>query len=205
MDYVGSLATLAGVIALSAISPGPNFIIVSSTAMQVSRKAGLAAALGLASASLTWTVLSICGLGLLLAHAAWVFEAIRIVGALYLVCIGIKMVRGARQPLDLSAATHQIAPWNAMRKAYLVSMGNPKSVAFYGSIFALMVPPSAPLWFYGATISIATAISAVWHCSVALMFSDARVQKGFARVKTGVETVIGLCLVGLGGKLLTDT
>ena len=197
MDYVGSLAALAGVIALSAISPGPNFVIVSSTAMRASRKA----ALGLASASLTWTVLAICGLGLLLSHAAWVYEAIRIVGALYLVAIGLKMVRGARTPLDLSATTQRVAPWGAMRRAYLVSMGNPKSVAFY----ALMVPPSAPLWFYAATVGIATAISALWYCSVALLFSNPRVQTAFARIKTGVETVMGLCLVGLGGKLLAQT
>ena len=205
MDYVGSLAALAGVIALSAIRPGPNFVIVSSTAMRASRKAALAAALGLASASLTWTVLAICGLGLLLSHAAWVYEAIRIVGALYLVAIGLKMVRGARTPLDLSATTQRVAPWGAMRRAYLVSMGNPKSVAFYGSIFALMVPPSAPLWFYAATVGIATAISALWYCSVALLFSNPRVLTAFARIKTGVETVMGLCLVGLGGKLLAQT
>ncbi len=92
-----------------------------------------------------------------------------------------------------------------MREAYFVSMGNPKSLAFYASIFALMVPPHAPFWFYVATVMIATSISAVWHCGVALMFSSLAVQRGFAKVKTSVETVIGLCLVGIGGKLLIET
>ena len=92
-----------------------------------------------------------------------------------------------------------------MRKAYFVSMGNPKSLAFYGSIFALMIPLHAPIWFYMAIIMIATSISAVWHCGLALMFSISAVQRGFARVKTSVETAIGLCLVGIGGKLLVET
>ena len=204
MDHLGTLAALAGVMALSVISPGPNFVIVSSTAMRTSRRAGLLAALGLAGASLTWTVLAISGLGLLLSHAAWVYEFVRVVGALYLIAIGIKMVLGARKPLDLSASGQQITPWAAMRKAYLVSMGNPKSIAFYGSIFALMVPPSASMWFDGAIVAISVAVSASWYSTVALLFSKDAVRRGFARVKMAVETVMGVCLMGLGGRLLTE-
>ena len=204
MDYAGTLATLAGVMALSAISPGPNFVIVSSTAMRVSRRAGLLAGLGLAGASLTWTLLAISGLGLLLSHAAWVYQLVRVVGALYLIYIGAKMVLGARKPLDLCVTDRQITPCGALRKAYLVSMGNPKSIAFYGSVFALMVPPSAPLWFYGATVAVAAVVSASWYCTVALLFSKDAVRRGFARVKTAIETLMGICLVGLGGRLLTE-
>ena len=68
-----------------------------------------------------------------------------------------------------------------------------------------MVPPGAPSWFSAATAASAAAISASWYCSVALMFSQAAVQRGFARVKTAVETTMGLCLVALGGKLLAET
>ena len=204
MDYVETLATLAGVMTLSAISPGPNFVIVSSTAMRVSRKAGLLSGLGLAGASLTWTLLAISGLGLLLSHAAWVYQVVRVVGALYLIYIGGKMVLGARKPLNLSISGRQITPWEAMRKAYLVSMSNPKSVAFYGSIFALMVPRSAPLWFYCAIVAVAAVVSASWYCTVALLFSKDAVRQRFARVKTAAETVMGICLVGLGGRLIIE-
>jgi threonine efflux protein len=64
--------------------------------MRVSRNAGLLAGLGLAAASLTWTVAALSGLGLLLSHAGWISEGIRIVGALYLVFIGVKTLVGAR-------------------------------------------------------------------------------------------------------------
>ena len=204
MDYVGSLPALAGIMALSVISPGPNFVIVSSTAMRASRIAGLAAGLGLAGASLTWTVFAISGLGLLLSHAAWVYEGVRIIGAFYLIYIGVKMIVGARKPLNLSGTARQPKPWEAMKRAYLVSMGNPKSIAFYGSIFALMVPPDAPSWFYAATVAIAGAISAGWYCSLAFMFSKPAVRRGFARVKTAIESVMGICLVALGGRLLIE-
>ena len=66
MDDLSILATLTGVLALSVISPGPNFLIVTSTAMRVSRRAGLATAAGLALASLTWALLTEAGFALLL-------------------------------------------------------------------------------------------------------------------------------------------
>jgi hypothetical protein len=52
MEYVPSLATIAGLVLLGCISPGPNFLVVTSTAMSVSRRAGVAAGLGVALASL---------------------------------------------------------------------------------------------------------------------------------------------------------
>ncbi len=204
MDYIASLAGLAGVMTLSVISPGPNFVIVTSTAMRVSRRAGIAAALGLASASFTWATLTVAGLGLLLANLGWAYEAIRIAGAAYLIGIGIKMVLGARKPLDQSSPASPATSLVAMRKAFVVSMGNPKSIAFYSSIFAVMVPPHAPLWFYVATVGLATIISAGWYSGLALMFSKPAFRRVFAKAKTGAETVMGVCLVGLGGRLLVS-
>jgi len=62
MEYLPSLATIACLVLLGCISPGPNFLVVTSTAMSVSRGAGLAAGLGVALASLTWASLAVAGL-----------------------------------------------------------------------------------------------------------------------------------------------
>ncbi|MDR5665057.1 lysine transporter LysE, partial [Burkholderia cenocepacia] len=58
------LLPLAGVLLLSVASPGPNFVIVTSTAV-VSRRAGMMTGLGLAAASGTWAAIAIAGLSLL--------------------------------------------------------------------------------------------------------------------------------------------
>ena len=115
------------------------------------------------------------------------------------------MIVGARKLLDLSSTARHVSPWDAMKRAYFVSMGNPKSVAFYGSVFTLVVPSAAPVWFYAATVTIAATVSVSWYCGIALMFSSPAVQRGFAKVKVVVETMMGICLIGLGGKLLTET
>ena len=57
MDYTSSLATIAGVVLLGCLSPGPNFLVVTSRALTMSRQAGMLAGLGVALASLTWASL----------------------------------------------------------------------------------------------------------------------------------------------------
>jgi threonine/homoserine/homoserine lactone efflux protein len=201
MDYGNSLVLLIGVYIVSLVSPGPNFIIVTNTSMAVSRAAGLFAGLGLAAASLTWAVMAMAGLGFLLAHFAWLHIAVQAVGALYLIWLGIKMIRTAAKPLtpDGSAGL----TWRAaMRRAYVVSMTNPKSLAFFGSIFALVIPTHAPLWFYATVAAVCLTLSATWYCGLAFFFSNPRVAGWFLRFKAVIERVMGTALILLGGRLL---
>ena len=204
MEYLNTLLALSGVMALGVISPGPNFVIVTSTALRISRSAGLMAGLGLAAASLTWTFLAIAGLGIVISHSALVYETIKVSGAAYLIYIGLKMILGARKPMARHPASPDAGAWASMRGAYAVSMGNPKSIAFYGSIFSVLVPQHAPVWFYGTVLVLAPMISASWYCSLALMFSNGTVQEAFGRAKTVIETAMGLCLMVLGGRLLAS-
>src|SRR5215470_5420581 len=108
MHYVQSLMVLTGVLALSMISPGPNFAIVTSTALHVSRRAGVIGCLGLAAASGTLTLLTLAGVGLVIVHAVWLSTALRIVGALYLIFLGAKMQCQANKPAaaDVAATGH---------------------------------------------------------------------------------------------------
>jgi len=102
MNHAAQLLIIAGVLFLSVLSPGPNFAIVTSTAMTVSRRAGMLAALGLAAASFSWALLAVAGLGLIVARLPWIHAAVQMAGAVYLIWIGGKMLIGARQPLPVA-------------------------------------------------------------------------------------------------------
>ena len=71
MAYVSLLAGIASVFLLACLSPGPSFVVISSTAIAVSRRAGMLVGIGVAAATLTWATAVMLGLGLLLAQAAW--------------------------------------------------------------------------------------------------------------------------------------
>lgn len=194
------LLALAGVLFLSVASPGPNFLIVTSTAM-ASRYTGVMTSLGLAAASGTWALVAIAGLSLIVTHVAWITAAIRLAGALYLIWLGIKMIRTARQPLPVAAVAAN-SGWAAAKKGYLVSMTNPKAIAFYGSIFAVMVPAHASGWFDITVVMLSIGISGAWYGSMALLASHPAVRQTLLRRKAALETSAGLLLIALGGRML---
>lgn len=202
MDYLNSLLTLTGVMVLSVISPGPNFAIVSSTALGVSRRAGVLTAIGLALASITWGTLSIAGISLILAHASWLYTAIKIAGGLYLIWLGIKMVRAARQPASAPAVAGDLPGAGFIGKGYLVSMTSPKSLAFYASIFVTFVPQDAPVWVYFALVMIPTVVAGLWYSTVALVLTHAPIQAFFNRIRSLLDMTLGLFLIGFGARLL---
>lgn len=198
------LMTIAGVLMLSVMSPGPNFAIVTSTTMTVSRRAGILTGLGLAAASFTWALLAVAGLGLLIAHAGWIYTAVQLAGAGYLIWLGAKMVLGARRPPQIPSGKSRAVGLAAARKGFLVSMTNPKSVAFYGSIFAVMVPVQAPIWVHAAIVVISAGVSALWYCGLALLFSNGAVRRAFARGRSVIEATMGLFLIALGCRMLVS-
>jgi threonine/homoserine/homoserine lactone efflux protein len=81
-------------------------------------------------------------------------------------------------------------------------MTNPKSVAFYGSVFALMMPAHAPLWLDIAVVVLSIGISCAWYCAMALLASHPAVSRMLIRRKAALDTVAGVLLMGLGGRML---
>ncbi len=200
MQSINLLLALAGVLLISVASPGPNFLIVTSTAI-ASRSAGVMTGLGLAAASGTWALIAIAGLSLIVTHITWIGAVLRIAGALYLIWLGIKMIVSARRPLSAPARA-STSGWAATKKGYFVSMTNPKSVAFYGSVFALMVPAHAPLWLNFAVVVLSSGISCAWYCAMALLASHPAISQMLIRRKAALDTVAGVLLMGLGGRML---
>ena len=200
MNYTTTLLTLAGVLLISIASPGPNFVIVTSTAI-ASRRAGVATGLGLAAASGCWAFIAIVGLSVIVTHISWIQTGLRLAGATYLIWLGVKMIRTARRPLQ--ALDERItSDWGAAKKGYLVSMTNPKAVAFYGSVLALMVPAHAPAWVDMAVVGLAIAISCGWYCGMALLASHPAIRRMLVRRKAVLDTTAGLLLVAIGGRML---
>jgi threonine efflux protein len=195
------LPAISFVLFLGVLSPGPNFALVTSTSMMVSRRAGLLAGLGLAAASCTWALLAVAGLGVVITRFPWIYAAVRLLGAAYLIWIGARMIIGARQPMQAAPRAGSSGA-TAAGRAFLASMTNPKALAFYGSIFSVMVPAGAPVRFYVAVVVISALISALWYCSMALLFSHRAARRIYARAKTAIEATMGAVLIGLGGKLL---
>lgn len=199
--YSAELATIALVVLLACMSPGPDFIAVTSNAL-ASRKRGLLVALGISVACAVWAALAIFGLSIVLTHLSWLYDALRLIGAAYLIWLGTKMLLSVRKrPEALAVKSVENAPGSAFRTGFLVGMTNPKSAAFFGSLFVAILPPQPPIWVHVSTISIVLAVAAAWFGCLAVLFSIQRVRKSYQTVRRPIDAIMGVALMGLGARL----
>ena len=84
MDPTIALLSILGTIAVGAMSPGPSFVLVVRTSAALSRRDGLAAALGMGIGGLSFALLALAGLQALLMQVSWLYLVLKLAGATYL-------------------------------------------------------------------------------------------------------------------------
>ena len=123
---------LASVILL--VIPGPTIIMVITQALAHGRKVAFASVAGVGLGDLLATSLSITGAGALLAASASLFQALKLIGAVYLVWIGYKMWRTPVRIPDMSEATMAETSGETatiFRDSFLITALNPKGILFF--------------------------------------------------------------------------
>jgi threonine/homoserine/homoserine lactone efflux protein len=200
MSYLPTLAAIAGVYLVAVASPGPNFLLISQLALTGRTRQGLTVAAGIASGSLVWAMLAMAGVAALLAHVGWLYMAIRLGGAAYLIWFGAKLLLSARRSGDTAARMVAIpaTPLRAYRAGLVTNLTNPKAGAFWTSVFSSMYPVHAPVWFAPMTLAIVVCISGGWYALIAFFFATDAVQRRYLRLRRTIDGLCGTLLVGLG-------
>jgi len=173
------LLTIAGVHALALAIPGPNVIAVSHTALSQSRRAASAVAIGVAAGALIWSSLAAFGLAAALAHASGIATGLRIAGAAYLVVLGVRHIRARPGPeTSADALGGRGSTPRLFARGLAVNLTNPKSMLFFASVFAALLPPDAPLALRAGAVAVVVVDATLWHLLLAFTFST----RPFARV-----------------------
>ncbi|MEJ5031114.1 LysE family transporter [Comamonas sp. MYb21] len=183
---------------LAVISPGPDFAMVTRNSLLLSRRAGVLTAVGIGLGVLVHVAYTLLGLGLLIQQSLWLFNAIKLLGAAYLVYLGLKMLRS--QPAQACAEV-PLAPLSdraALRTGFLTNALNPKTTVFMVSLFLQVVQPQTPLAVqlgYGAFISLAHI---AWFSLVGLCFSAGAVRSRLLAARHWIDRAFGGLLLGFG-------
>ncbi|MDR0479678.1 MAG: LysE family transporter [Burkholderiaceae bacterium] len=192
--YLGEFLALAGVHFLAVMSPGPDFAVAVSQSVRHGRKTGVLTALGIGSGISVHVLYALLGIGVLLHTWPWINLAVRCLGGVYLVYLGIKLLRA--QPASSLMQTGQapvltMASRKAFMTGFLTNATNPKAMLFFLAIFTTIVSARTPLRIqigYGIWMCCVTAI---WFCLVSFLFSTARVRQRFERLGHWFERVMG--------------
>lgn len=183
---------------LAVISPGADFAMVTRSSYAQGRKAGLAAAAGIALGVQVHVLYTVLGIAVIISQSPTLFLAMKVVGAGYLVYLGYKSLTNTTR-ISLDGLAHSKASVaSALRTGFLTNALNPKTMLFVVSAYTQVVQPGSPLaldFAYGAFMSFAHW---VWFSLVAVFFSSARLRAAMIERQRTVDRVIGVALIGLG-------
>jgi RhtB (resistance to homoserine/threonine) family protein len=201
INYALSLASLAVVSTVTAAVPGPSIFLVMRLAMRRGRGPAMMAALGTTAGCIIWCAAAALGLAALLAAAPWLYKVLRVAGGLYLLWFAVQLWRSQPEaPADAAEAATPAG--GAFWRALVVCLTNPKSVLFFGSIFAAYMGPNMPPWVHGAAIAIVCTTCIGWYTAVAWLFSTARAASAYARAQRPLDRGAGALMGAFGLSLL---
>jgi RhtB (resistance to homoserine/threonine) family protein len=202
MIEFGVLIKVLSIFVLALISPGPDFMIVSSLSLTRGRSDGVKAAAGIASVIFLYTLVSLTGLSALFARYFWVTVAIKMGGGLYLVYLGTQLWRASLAKSVRAPLTAAPKRKNAYLTGVLTCLTNPKAIAFFASIFAFALTPQTELATKAALAAAVPLTTFFWFSFVAFGLSKNKVRARYQRWQRVIDRVTGTALAFFGVKLL---
>lgn len=188
--------------------PGPSLLFTIGRALTVGRSDALLSVLGNAIGLLVQIGCLAVGLGAVVATSAHAFTVLKLVGAAYVVYLGVQAIRhrgDARLALDDPTAQPRTSGWRSVRTGVVVGATNPKTIVFFAAFLPQFVDDSraaAPqLLLLGLLFAVMAVVSdSCWA------LASARAKRWFARKPERLDRLGatgGLMMIGLGATLAT--
>lgn len=197
------LLSIFAITVVALMVPGPATLLIIGTALSEGRRMALAAASGVVTGSLIWSGLAALGMGAVMLANAWVLEAVRVAGGLYLLYLAY---RSARSALRRQAPTPVAGGGRSLEAGYWRGLGqhlsNPKPILFFGSLFALAVPPGASAQTLLAVMATVAAPTIAFFLGCAIAFSRRGVVRHYERARRWIEGTFALIFGAIGLRVL---
>jgi threonine/homoserine/homoserine lactone efflux protein len=169
------------------VIPGPTILTVISYSMAHGKRANLPLVAAVALGDSTALVLSLLGLGTLLAASAFWFTVVKVAGGLYLVFLGIKMLRAGISPAEVLKPAVPESLWRLFGNTWLVTALNPKGIVFFVAFLPQFIDRKGDithqLWVLAITFVIMAIINstlyATFASSASRFLQSRRAQRGF--------------------------
>jgi len=204
MDILVNALLLSGVFGIAVVSPGPDLVMAVRNSISYGRLVGMMTALGFGFGVVVHVIYTSLGLAVLVSQSVIFFNIIKVIGALYLLYVGIKALRSNGLEtinLDNDVKKPSISYRKAFTQGFITNLFNPKATLFFLALFSQFIHPNAPVWIYAFYGSICFTLVVVWFCLVSIFLTIPSIRNRFIRVSKWVDKVCGAVFIGLGIKL----
>ena len=190
----------AAAVAVLLVIPGPTILTVISYSVAHGNRANLPLVVAVALGDSTALVLSLLGLGALLATSALWFTLVKLVGGVYLLFLGLKMLRAGIAPAELEAPPVPSSRWRLFANTYVVTALNPKGIVFFVAFLPQFITPgrdvTAQLWILAVTFVVMATINATLYAEFAgsarRLLASRRAQRRFNFAGGSLLSVAGV-------------
>lgn len=181
-----------------AIMPGPSVIYIVTRSLVQGRRSGLVSVAGVALGNLGNAFAASVGLAALFAVSSLAFSVAKYAGALYLVYLGVQMLRSA--PTGSAADVPAAAPLKRVfRDGFVVALLNPKTTFFFAAFLPQFLSPDAPPMVQGMALGfLFVAIAALTDSAYALAAGAAAPTLRNGVVRRVGRRIGGGVFIGLG-------
>jgi threonine/homoserine/homoserine lactone efflux protein len=205
VDLVAALPAFVVAVVLISASPGPAMALILRRAALRGFRGAVPTVLGLEAGLYMWALLAAAGFAALVAGSEVAYLVLRVVGAAFLIFLGVRAWRAAWLQRRATTAVPEpvtVSPtrgWGAFGEGFVVMLANPKAAVFMIAFYPQFVPAHMPLF---ATTAVLAALQVVLETGfyLALAAGVARAGGWFRRprIRARLEAVSGTVLVGLG-------
>jgi threonine efflux protein len=203
METTVVLVSVFAIFIPALILPGPDFVAVVRSSVTRGTAAGLLTTLGVSTGLGFYASLSLLGLSSILAEYQWLAWLVRILGAGYLIYLGIRLLFSKPHPVEIPTTSERRYN-NAFLFGLMVTLTNPKAIVLFTSVFATSVSLHTPLWLMVLMIGLVVASSLAWYSLVSLLMSSPPVTRRLRASQHWIERAAGVCFVAIGVRVLAD-
>lgn len=186
------------------VTPGPDTLYIVGRSTAQGLRGGVLAALGIGAGALVHISAAALGLSAILAASATAFTVVKLIGAAYLLYVGVGLIRSARESARPAASTSRTFSMRGIFfQGFLTNVLNPKVALFFLAFLPQFVAADAPskaLAFLLLGV-IFDFNGTLWNLFVA--WSAARLNKlaPSAAFKTWFNRCVGALFIGVGIRL----
>jgi threonine/homoserine/homoserine lactone efflux protein len=205
----GSFLAFLGISILVIITPGPDTAMTIRAVLLGGRQAGLATATGVALGQVIWAMATAAGLVAVLLASEPVFQAIKLLGAAYLVYLGSQMLWSAWRRTEGGMMERiegrALSPASAFRQGLISDLGNPKMAVFFASILPQFAEAGAGM-FSGLALFglIFSGLTFTWLAFYALVLAKLGHFLNRPQIRRPFEAIMGSLLIALGARLAAE-
>lgn len=189
------------------LAPGPNSLFALTTAATHGRKAGFAAGAGIVVGDFILMLAAVLGVASLMKTHPVAFDAVRYLGAGYLVWIGIRALLARNTPSTSQPEPARGNPAHAFRSALGISLINVKAILFFMAFFPQFVDPHYPqVWHSFAALGLIVQLVSISYLTTLILAGSALSRRlaGVSWLKTLLNKLIGTLFVSFGLRLALD-